>query len=73
MLAMAKFITAHVSHLKPLYDLTQMKLSQGYNQMIAQGNQIQKNAKNFCTTKFKKGNAESTPFNDGSFDVVTIM
>lgn len=75
MLAMARFISAHVAHLKPWWDLGHMKLSESYNKMIAQSQKIQKEAKHFasCATSFTKGNAENTPFKAGSFDVVTIM
>lgn len=73
MLSMARFITAHVSHIKPWWDLGHMKLSESYNKMISQGQKIQKDAKHFCATSFMKGNAEKTDFKDGSFDVVTIM
>jgi len=64
MLAMAKFITAHVSHLGPWYE----RLAQSYKTMRS-------SAAGFCPMdmNFKQGNAEHTPFNDGSFDVVTIM
>ena len=73
MLAMARFISAHVAHLKPWWDYGHTALAASYNKMISQGKQIQNSAQHFCATSFRKGNAESTPFKDGSFDVVTIM
>lgn len=73
MLAMARFISAHVAHLKPWWDLSRTKLSKSYTKMVSQGKLMKADAKEFCTTTFKKGNAESTSFEDGSFDVVTIM
>ena len=64
MLAMARFISAHVGHLGPWW-----------SKIVSQGNKIKVGARKLCstTTTFTKGNAESTPFKDGSFDVVTIM
>lgn len=62
MLAMARFISAHVGHLRP-----------AWNQLTSQSNKITFGAKSLCSTRFTKSNAESTPFKDGSFDVVTIM
>jgi len=73
MLSMARFINAHVTHLKPWWDLGHMKISESYNKMITQTQKIQKDARQFCATSFMKGNAEQTNFRDGSFDVVTIM
>ena len=69
MLAMARFISAHVSHLRPWWNLGQKQLSQSFDQAMWKGQMMQ----TLCGTSFKKGNAESTPFKDGSFDVVTIM
>jgi ubiquinone/menaquinone biosynthesis C-methylase UbiE len=74
MLAMARFITAHVSHLKPWWNTAYMKVAERYNRMVKQGSrQILLDASELCSTSFTKGNAERTTFKDGSFDVVTIM
>jgi len=64
MLAMAKYINAHIGHLKPWYESI---ISQGRKIMDTQTQKM-------CSTiTYKKGNAEHTTFQDGSFDVVTIM
>lgn len=62
MLAMARFISAHVGHLRPMW-----------NSVVSKGYQMKLGAKKICSTNFTKGNAENTPFKDASFDVVTIM
>lgn len=67
MLAMARFISAHLSHLGPWLN------TEIFDNILSQGQKIQDNAKALCGTTFKKGNAENTPFKNGSFDVVTIM
>jgi ubiquinone/menaquinone biosynthesis C-methylase UbiE len=72
MLAMARFITAHVAHLWPLLELKQMKLSQSYNRVAAQGKKtLTQRFSKVCKTTFTKGNAENTSFQDKSFDIVT--
>jgi len=63
MLAMARFISAHVCHLGPMVE----------NVFKNQGKKIKAGARNILSTSFLRGNAESTPFENGSFDVVTIM
>ena len=73
MLAMANFITHHVAHMKPFWDMTHSKVANTYKQMMVQHQQIQKKAHACSKTKFLNGNAESTPFEEKSFDVVTIM
>ncbi|CAB9512982.1 Demethylmenaquinone methyltransferase [Seminavis robusta] len=73
MLAMARFISAHVSHLKPMWQQGQSQLKENWSKMVSQSQKIQAGTKSFCSTSFKKGNAEHTSFEDGSFDVVTIM
>lgn len=73
MLAMARFISAHVAQVKPWWELSQKQLSENVNRVLWRGQNMQGDANTFCGTTFKKGNAESTPFKDGSFDVVTIM
>jgi ubiquinone/menaquinone biosynthesis C-methylase UbiE len=62
MLAMANFINAQINVLKPWYDTA-----------LNQGRKIQMGAQNICSAVFEKGNAEQTPFQDASFDLVTIM
>lgn len=66
MLAMARFISAHVVHLKPWW----IKFSEKFN-----GVKLPDCTKVIGGSKFafEKCNAESTSFKDGSFDVVTIM
>jgi ubiquinone/menaquinone biosynthesis C-methylase UbiE len=74
MLAMARFITAHVTHLKPWWNMGYRKVAESYNKIVKPGSrQILLDATGLSSTSFKKGNAERTPFKDGSFDVVTIM
>ena len=68
MLAMARFISAHVAHLKPWWG----KMLSNYNKML-RSQKMQEGNSCFCSTSFTKGNAENTPFKDASFDVVTIM
>lgn len=62
MLAMANFINTQINVLKPWYDTA-----------LNQGRKIQMGAENICSAVFEKGNAEQTPFQDASFDLVTIM
>lgn len=70
MLSMARFITHHIAHMRPWWDLTHNKVANTYNQMVAQSRHIQR----VCsTTQFTRSNAEATPFEEKSFDVVTIM
>lgn len=68
MLAMARFISAHVVHLRPGWKrfaekLKGVKLPECTLTEVIRGD-------NFS---FEKGNAERTPYTDGSFDVVTVM
>ena len=63
MVAMANFISNHVGFLMRLYATVVRQSCK----------MLQVKAQTLCETHFKNGNAESTPFKDGSFDFVTIM
>jgi ubiquinone/menaquinone biosynthesis C-methylase UbiE len=71
MLAMARFISAHVVHLKPWW----IRMAKSFNKLRAVNCKLQDYTDVIRGSQFafEKGNAESTPFQDGAFDVVTIM
>lgn len=74
MLAMARFISAHVAHLKPWWELRRLRMAKNMEVLFQHSKQFRDDAQKVCTqTIFKKGNAENTLYQERSFDVVTVM
>jgi ubiquinone/menaquinone biosynthesis C-methylase UbiE len=71
MVEMAKFLTRHLSFVKPLFGQLSVDVSVGYTVLKEQGKKIKKAANE--AAEFVKANAEDTKFPDQSFDLVTVM
>lgn len=72
MIAMAHYITHHLAHVKPFFDLVTNKISDSYVAMQRKGYALRQRTY-FCHTRFARSNAENTLLPAESFDLVTIM
>jgi ubiquinone/menaquinone biosynthesis C-methylase UbiE len=72
MIAMAHYITHHLAHVKPFFDLVTNKISDSYVAMQRKGYALRQRT-HFCHTRFARSNAENTMLPAESFDLVTIM
>lgn len=77
--AMAQFITSHISTITPYFGQAADRVSDGYNAIKRKGYTMRQNAyamkQNafFKATKFALSNAEDTKLPNKSFDLVTVM